>query len=323
VNDTVAAVQEVPANISVVVSAYTEQRWQNLVDCLDSLARQTVAPLEIIVVVDHNPQLLERLRAAQPGAVVVANEQPRGLSGARNTGWQASRADVVAFLDDDAVAASDWLEKLLAAYRGPEIAGTGGHVEPMWIEGRPAWFPAEFDWVVGCSYRGQPLEVEPVRNLIGCNMSFRRSYLEALSGFRDGIGRAEGRGRFSGCEETEFCIRLRQRYPGQELLYVPEARVVHSVPGERARLSYFLGRCYSEGLSKADVTSWVGTGRLGVELNHSLRVLPAGVGRALRPGNSNGGGGVARAGAIVAGFAVTASGYLVGRVATPGRVGDG
>jgi GT2 family glycosyltransferase len=315
---------DVPVSVSVVVSAYTEQRWQNLMDCIASLTRQTVAPHQVIVVVDHNPALQSRRAAARPDVVTMANEHARGLSGARNTGWRSGQADVVAFLDDDAVAAPDWLETLLAAYRRPDVAGAGGHVEPTWIDGRPAWFPLEFDWVVGCSYRGQPRQLAPVRNLIGCNMSFRRPVLEQLAGFRDGIGRVDGRGRLAGCEETEFCIRLHQLLPGQDLLYVPEARVYHAVPPERARWSYFLARCYSEGLSKADVTRWVGSGRLGVELNHSLRVLPAGVGQALLPRNSTDGGrGLARAGAIVAGFAFTASGYLIGRVGPPNRVGDG
>ena len=247
-NDVVPSVDQAPASVSVVVSAYTEERWQNVLDCVASLARQSAAPLEVVVVVDHNPELLARLRAALPDVVTLANEQPRGLSGCRNTGWKAARGDVVAYLDDDAVAAPDWLEKLLEVYRRPGIAGAGGHVEPMWIAGRPAWFPSEFDWVVGCSYRGQPRQVASVRNLIGCNMSFRRAALEELSGFRVGIGRVDGRGSLAGCEETEFCIRLRERFPGQDLLYIPAARVYHSVPPERARWSYFLGRCYSEGL---------------------------------------------------------------------------
>jgi GT2 family glycosyltransferase len=324
VNDVEQSGAAAPATVSVVVSAYTEKRWQNLTDCLGSLARQTAPPLEVVVVVDHNPELLARVGGAFPDVVALANQQARGLSGCRNTGWEAAHAEVVAYLDDDAVAAPDWLERLLAAYRRPDVAGAGGHVEPMWIAGRPEWFPSEFDWVVGCSYRGQPQQLAPVRNLIGCNMSFRRSVLEELAGFRNGIGRVDGHGRLSGCEETEFCIRVHQVRPGEDLLYVPEARVYHSVPPERARWSYFLGRCYSEGLSKADVTSWVGRGRLGVELNHSLRVLPAGVGQALRPRHSTDrGGGLARAGAIIAGFALTASGYAVGRVSTPNRVADG
>jgi GT2 family glycosyltransferase len=303
----------VAASVSVVVSAYTEHRWQNLLDCIDSLRRQTVPPLEIILVIDHNPDLLSRVRTDLPDVIALPSEQPRGLSGCRNTGWLAAQGDVVAFLDDDAEAASDWLDLLVTAYRRADVAGVGGDVQPRWLAGRPRWFPAEFDWVVGCSYVGLPLEAAPVRNLIGCNMSFRRPVLAELEGFRIGIGRIEGRPL--GCEETEFCIRVRQRRPGEVLLYIPDARVYHTVPPDRGQWSYFLSRCYAEGRSKADVTGSVGTGRLGVELRYSLRVLPAGLWRGLVGSTAkNGGGGLARAGAIVAGFGLTAWAYLLGRV---------
>ena len=56
---------------------------------------------------------------------------------------------VVAFLDDDAQAGSDWLERMLAWYDDPSIIGVGGASEPVWRNGRPGWFPVEFDWVVG------------------------------------------------------------------------------------------------------------------------------------------------------------------------------
>jgi GT2 family glycosyltransferase len=298
-----------------VVCAYTEQRWQNLLDCVGSLRRQTVPPHEIILVIDHNPDLLNRIRTMLPDVIALPNEQPRGLSGCRNTGWLAAHGEVVAFLDDDAEAAPDWLDVLTTAYRRADVAGVGGEVQPRWLAGRPSWFPAEFDWVVGCSYLGLPLEAAPVRNLIGCNMSFRRPVLKELAGFRIGIGRIEGRPL--GCEETEFCIRVQQRRPGEVLLYLPEARVYHSVPADRGQWSYFLRRCYAEGISKADVTYSVGAGRLGVELGYSLRVLPAGLWRGLVGSTArNGSGGLARAGAIVAGFALTAWGYLLGRITT-------
>jgi GT2 family glycosyltransferase len=301
------------ASVSVVVCAYTEHRWQNLLDCIASLRRQTAPPHEVILVIDHNPELLRRVRATLPDVIALPNEQPRGLSGCRNTGWLAAHSDVVAFLDDDAEAASDWLDRLVTAYQRADVVGVGGDVQPRWLAGRPPWFPAEFDWVVGCSYTGLPREKAPVRNLIGCNMSFRRSVLAELAGFRIGIGRIEDRPL--GCEETEFCIRVQQRRLGEVLLYIPDARVYHTVPPHRGQWSYFLSRCYAEGISKADVTDSVGAGRLGVELGYSLRVLPAGLWRGLVGSTAkDGGGGLARAGAIVAGFALTACGYLFGRI---------
>lgn len=104
--------------ISVVICAYTEGRWEELVAAVDSAARQTLAASEVIVVADHNTALAERARRELTGVEVLENDNRQGLAGARNTGVAAARGTVVAFLDDDAVAAADWLERLADAYEG-------------------------------------------------------------------------------------------------------------------------------------------------------------------------------------------------------------
>ena len=110
-------------------------------------------------------------------------------SPARNTGVALATGAVVAFIDDDAVADTDWLKYLGAAYAHDGVLGVGGAIEPAWQHGRPAWFPAEFDWVVGCTYRGVPEFAGPVRNLIGANMSLRREVFDVVGGFNEGVGR--------------------------------------------------------------------------------------------------------------------------------------
>ena len=129
------------AAASVVICSYSRVRRDLLLAAAASLRRQTVQPREVVVVVDHNPELLESVTKALPDALVVPNRQARGLSGSRNSGTLACRAEVVAFLDDDAVAAPDWLERLLAGYTKPEVAGVGGRVDGVWEAGRPRWFP--------------------------------------------------------------------------------------------------------------------------------------------------------------------------------------
>jgi GT2 family glycosyltransferase len=305
------------ADIGVVVCAYTEERWDALAAALASIKGQTCVPREIVVVVDHNPALHARARAAfaGPGIRVIENTEPRGLSGARNTGLAATRAAVVAFLDDDAVAEPSWLARLSAGYADAAVIAVGGLVEPVWESGsRPIWFPEEFGWVVGCSYRGLPTSSSPVRNLIGCNMSFRREVFERLGGFHGDVGRLGMNGL--GDEETELCVRALRARMGL-VLHLPAARVRHAVPASRARLRYFCRRCYAEGLSKARLTRLVGAADgLSSERRYVARVLPRGVVEGLadtllrrKPG------GAARAGAILLGLVVTGAGYLVGRLA--------
>ena len=225
-------------DVSVVIAAYTEDRWNDLVRAVESVRSQTLPAREIIVVVDHNSALLERMRAHDPGVVILENLGPRGLSGARNSAVSVAQGEVIAFMDDDAVAKPDWLEKLTEGYNDPLVLGTGGAAEPLWSDGRPAWFPEEFHWVVGCTYRGMPTSTSPVRNVIGCNMSFRREVFQKVGLFRNGIGRIGTRP--VGDEETEFCIRLRSHQPDGVVLDQPEARLTHRVPRESSPMAVLL-----------------------------------------------------------------------------------
>lgn len=309
------------SDISVVICAYTEVRWNELVDAVASMRNQTLSPLEVIIVVDHNPALFERVRAEITDVVVVENKEKRGLSGARNSGIAVARGNTIAFMDEDATASPDWLAQLEAGYQDPEVLGVGGAIEPAWVEGRPPWFPKEFDWVVGCTYQGMPVTPQPVRNLIGCNMSFKREVFAAVGGFRDGIGRIGVRP--VGCEETELCIRINQRWPNSKLLYDPRARVRHLVPSQRGTWHYFRSRCYSEGLSKALVAQFVGTkDGLASERTYTFRTLPQGVLRNVMQVFRLDFNGLRRAGAIIAGLGITTAGYFKGkfsqRVLAPG-----
>ena len=152
---------------SVVVCVYTDKRWDDIVDAVASVAAQDVLALETLVVVDHNERLQRRARAAFPSVRIVRNEQPRGLSGARNAGVNHATGEVVVFLDDDARAEPDWLLRLLEPYRRPEVIGTGGEVIPRWEAEPPRWLPPEFYWVIGCSYVGLPEEPREIRNPLG------------------------------------------------------------------------------------------------------------------------------------------------------------
>jgi GT2 family glycosyltransferase len=307
-------------HISVVICAYSDQRWADLVGAVESLRRQTFQPREIVVVIDHNPALLERTRAELPGVVAMANTQARGLSGARNSGVVAACGDVIAFLDDDAIAAPNWLERLSAGYADPQVLGVGGAIEPIWLAGRPAWFPEEFDWVVGCTYRGMPEARRAVQRLIGCNMSFRREVFAAIGGFRNGIGRV-GKYPIAG-EETELSIRVHRRWPQHALIYDPQVIVEHRVPASRANWGYFRTRCYCEGLSKALITHLVGASdSLQSERSYASRTLPAGMLREIATAISRGQPArLLRAGAIAIGLAVTVAGYIAGVVGNRSRI---
>ena len=302
----------VPA-VSVVICSYTEDRWDRLLAAIQSVHAQTVPPQQTIVVVDYNVELYKRLIFTVSDVVILENTGPKGLSGARNTGAAAASAGIVAFLDDDAEAAPDWLERLTALYDDPDVLAVGGRVVPEWETSRPDYFGEELDWIVGCTHRGMPKVAAEVRNVIGANMSFRSQVLDVVGGFNTSLGRQNSLPL--GCEETEICIRAVIGTPGGRVVYEPAALVRHFVPAQRGTLSYMLRRAWSEGISKAMVSKIVGHKRaLGPERRYVRSVLPRAVaGGILGRIRGTDAAGFRRAMAVIAVLTVTTCGYIRGR----------
>ena len=280
-----------------------------LCGAIASVQRQDTKAREIIVVIDYNSPLLRRISATFPEIRVFPNSGKQGYPGARNTGAGAALGEIVAFLDDDAVAATDWIQQLEAVLRTPDVLGGGGAVMPRWPNDEaPRWFPDEFLWVVGCSYRGLPDYLTSVRNPIGANMAIKRFVIEELRGFREDM---------SPVDETEFCVRATQRWPAGLWMLSPEPRVEHIVSPERCRVKYFLWRCYREGVAKSKLRNYVGRrDALASERTYMLRVLPAAIGRGLADTARGDPWGAARALSILSGLAATAAGYARGRFDT-------
>jgi len=320
----------IPSSVAVVVCAYTMDRWEAMSAALTEASRQ--GPDELLLVVDHNSDLQQRaaaeLAGTVPALVVLANEGRRGLSGARNTAIRAVTSEVVVFLDDDATPTDGWLDRLREAYRDPGVFAAGGAASPLWPAGaaRPATLPSaadpgvtgsagwgELDWVVGCSYAGLPADTSDVRNLMGCNMSFRRDVFSEVGGFSEDLGRV-GRTPL-GCEETELCIRARRHRADGRILFVPAALVLHHVSRDRLTWSYLLRRGWAEGISKAAVASLVGASdAITTERRYVSTVLPAGVRRQLGRGLSGSPSAALGAVAIAAVLAVATAGYVRGRL---------
>ena len=211
---------------------------------------------------------------------IVPNHFQKGLAGGRNTGVAHAWGDVVAFIDDDAFADPDWLGRIADHYLDPTVRASAAWWSQPGSTAGPGWFPPELDWVVGCSYLGLRSSLGPVRNFIGANMSFRREILAEIGGFSIELGRVDSNP--FGCEETELCLRVSQRYPDAILLYEPAAAVSHRVRKQRARWRYLRSRCYAEGRSKATVASLAGAeSALASERSYVRSTIPRGVGRSL------------------------------------------
>lgn len=299
-------------SVSVIICCYTEERLQDIREAVASVQRQTRPPKEVILAVDNNFALYELLKAEGNGQVaVVLNDAAGGLSATRNAAIATAQGDLLAFLDDDAVAEPEWLVNLVAAFDDTRVCGAGGRAILNWIEGRPSWFADDLDWTVGGSFSWLPLSQAEVRNPHGHNMCFRRQAFTRAGLFHGSVGRV-GNGGQAG-EEAEFCLRLARQMPEAKIVYQPSSLVRHKVPPARGRWRYLLKRSYQEGLCKARIERLArahGVRPLSTEsayLRHLLfGAIPSRLARFWRAAA------LAQAMAIVLCITATGAGYLLG-----------
>lgn len=301
------------SDISVVLCAYTEERWDDLLAAVRSVREQSMVAREIIIVIDNNPKLLARVRKSLRDVIALENTGARGAGEARNCGVNVATGSIIAFLDDDAIATPGWIKQAATAFVDQRVLGVGGTIEPVWDTHAPQWMAEEFYWTIGCTYPGLPTAPAPVRNLIATNMFMRRAAFLELDGFRAGFGKT---GTRSGTEETDLCIRASQRWPEGIWLYDPALAVSHRVPQGRSRLSYFISRCYDEGVAKAAIVEFVGRqDGLASERAYTTRTLPKGFVQGLKAAIfGRDVAGIARSISIVVGLAATITGYLSGKM---------
>ena len=239
--------------VSVIISTYSIERAHNVKNCIHSVQQQTLPSNEIILVLDSNPKLSDFYRLQFNDEIKIVNSGGIGLSQARNAGVKHAEGDIVAFIDDDAIAERDWLEKLIKNYSDPSVVAVGGSVKAVWQECRPRWFPEELDWAVGCTFKGFPEKKSHVRNPIGANMSFRKNIIERVGYFKTNLGRFKNKLLCN--EETDISIRILNMMPTAKIIYDPSCMVYHKISNKRANLKYLIKRAYYEGLSKSLISN--------------------------------------------------------------------
>ena len=236
--------------VSVVCCTYDEAMYDTFCEAADSVLDQTYQDVELVVVIDGTQPLYERIVDEYGGrddVVIHCNDKNRGLAASRNVGWQLASGDIVAYIDDDAVADVEWVATLVDVYETRDIDAVGGQVVPSWVAGRPWYLPEEFYWLIGVTHRGFADGPGEVRNTNGSNMSFDQEVLAELGGFDESLGR-KGDAQIQ-AEETELCARLEQE-TGQGMWYQPDAKVAHKVFEYRTRLQFLFRRAFWQGYSK-------------------------------------------------------------------------
>lgn len=264
-------------DIQISAIICTHNRDTYLGAAIDSLlAQDFTADFEVVVVdngsCDRTREVVEQ-RLENPRVKYVF-EPTIGLSVARNTGAKVAQAEILAYLDDDAVASPSWLQVLSAAYQNnSKLAIAGGKVTLIWPPGiqPPQWLSAGLAANLGAYDLGESiLYIEkPGLTPRGLNYSIRRSFLENIGGFDPQLGRV-GKNLLSN-EELQMTELALQR--GWQVAYLPDALVAHNVAPERINRSWFLNRGWWQGISECYREQLAGKADIGQLQRGSERLL--------------------------------------------------
>jgi glycosyltransferase involved in cell wall biosynthesis len=237
--------------ISVIVP--TCFREQLLIDCVDSLVSQSYPSFEIIVI-DQAPQprleavLGERFHGDP--RIRYFHVDAAGAARARNTGVAHAAGSIVAFIDDDAVAETAWLQEVAEALEDPlHPAVVAGRLLPLWNGRRPPWYPRQAEYLLGLYDIGDRRCPMPPADLpIGANMAGLRSIIIENGGFDENLGPNYFRKnqRITG---EDGILGQRIRAAGHVILYEPGAVVRHRVDAHKQTRSYFITRNFWEGVT--------------------------------------------------------------------------
>jgi glucosyl-dolichyl phosphate glucuronosyltransferase len=258
--------------VSVVICTHSMDNYRNLIEAVDSILAQTYKDKNIIVVVDGNHKLYERFLSDHGVNGVVKTvllEENAGISEARNAGVRVATGDAIAFIDDDATAAREWLENLVDTYSEFDALAVGGKILPVWMGKKPDFLPEELYWLVGVDYSDPPEnKAIEVRNVFGPNMSFRKEVFEKIGFFNKDLGFAKRNTAYLQAEEADLSLRMKQAF-GKGVIYNPQAEVFHKVPPDKVKVITLLKRAYYQGYSKALLRKYHNsTGSIAIEKSY-------------------------------------------------------
>jgi len=158
-----------------------------------------------VVVVDGNSQD-DTLKIVKDFPVKIVTEPGAGFGHARNVGVKNASGDIIFFIDSDCYAKPDWIEKALAHFDKPEIAGVTGQTRLWNTESPVARFLAYVGGRMNMPTRRMFMKIAPTMNL-----AVRRKVIEEVGGFDETLVR---------CEDTDLTYKISQRY---KILYEPRA----------------------------------------------------------------------------------------------------
>lgn len=232
----------------------TKDRGKLIEQTINSLLDLDLAPHEFeILLIDNcskpaNQADLKAIAAQHPDRLRYIYEPKLGLNNARNCGINQSKAEILVFLDDDAVVPTYWLTHILKYFdQDPQVYALGGKVIAQFTTPAPDWIDQRLGLYISNFDRGdQPQKLFYNEYPRGANMAFRRQAFAQFGYFRDCFDR-KGKSLMS-YGDIEMCYRIDQG--GYTVLYVPDAEVLHLIRGDRLNPKWFAQRFYWQGRSE-------------------------------------------------------------------------
>lgn len=239
--------------ISAIICTYN--RAKQLAKALASLQNQTLPQKDFEVLVIDNNSIDNTKQTVQQQILKTQNihyyfEPIIGLSQARNTGWRNSNSEIIAFLDDDAIANKDWLESILSAFAlAPKnTACVSGKILPRWEKPKPEWLPEKMlSFLSIVDYGNTAFVAKKNQWLGGGNSAYKKHGLEETGGFNTALGR---RGNNLLSHDENF---LREQLEKKDYCYYysPKIIITHNISAERLNKQWFYSRYFWEGVSSA------------------------------------------------------------------------
>lgn len=255
--------------LSVIVVTYN--RASLIKECLESVLSQDFdAEFEVVVIdncsSDATAQVLKDISERRMKFVV--NKARMGLPACKNLGLRLSRGSMIAFIDDDCLAAENWLKNIADSLKHYDFVG--GVVLPLPGTKFPWWWNDSLNWMVG---------INPAPNkkflALGSNLAFKRAVLDKLE--EDNRYLSAGFNQYLPYREDNYRIQ-KALAAGFTMGINKEMAVYHSVPKTRLRINYLLKRSYFEGYAWAIYEKGLknlGLSFLGLIINF-LRLLISG-----------------------------------------------
>ncbi|PAU84937.1 glycosyl transferase family A [Halorubrum salipaludis] len=236
--------------VSVVICTYTMDRYDVFTEAVESVLAQTYDPIEIVLVIDGNPDVYKRAVedfGGREDVLISDNDENQGISFSRTRGAELASGEIVAFIDDDGVAEKDWIAKHIETYEKSDTVAVAGYVAPDWVTEKPEFFPEEFYWLVGCTEKGFAENGEEIRNGYGSNVSYKRDVFLNVGGYDVNTGRKGD--RHIQAHEAPVGIRIREEY-AKRVVYTEDAVVHHKLFDYRGEFRWLVFRSFWQGFSK-------------------------------------------------------------------------